>query len=125
MLLYTHPVNEERSRGGQLPVNSFWVSGNGALPAGHAPAPAPELRITHYLRDAALLQDWPAWEAGWHQIDESEGARLQRAAAQGQSVAVSLCGERQARTWRSTGGGWRRLAAAFSRRRAADWLSEL
>ncbi len=125
MLLYTHPVNEERSRGGQLPVNSFWVSGNGALPAGHAPAPPPELRITHYLRDAALLQDWPAWEAGWRQIDEHEGARLHQAAAQGQSVAVSLCGDRQARTWRSTGGRWRRLAAAFSRRRAADWLAEL
>ena len=32
MLLYTHPVNEERTRGGLLPVNSFWVSGSGALP---------------------------------------------------------------------------------------------
>jgi hypothetical protein len=32
MLLYTHPVNEERARGGLLPVNSFWASGTGALP---------------------------------------------------------------------------------------------
>lgn len=126
MLLYTHPVNEERSRGGQLPVNSFWVSGNGALPPGHAPGPPPALRITHYLRDAALRQDWAAWAAGWQQIDESEGARLQQAVDQGRPVAVSLCGERQARTWRSTGGRWsRRLAAAFSRRRAAHWLAGL
>ncbi|WP_332813443.1 phosphoglycerate mutase [Ramlibacter sp.] len=126
MLLYTHPVNEARTAGGQLPVNSFWVSGNGALPAGHAPAPPPELRVTHYLRDAALRQDWAAWASGWQQIDEGECARLQQAAAKGHPVAISLCGERQARTWRSTGGGgWRRLAAAFSRRRAADWLAEL
>ncbi|WBY03474.1 phosphoglycerate mutase [Ramlibacter tataouinensis] len=126
MLLYTHPVNEERSRGGQLPVNSFWVSGNGVLPPGHAPEPPPELRITHYLRDAALRQDWAAWAAGWQQIDEGEGAWLLQAAGAGQSVAVSLCGDRQARTWRSAGGGWRRrLAAAFSRQRAVDWLAEL
>ena len=32
MLLYTHEVNEARIRGGLLPVNSFWVSGTGALP---------------------------------------------------------------------------------------------
>ena len=36
MLLYTHAVNEERARGGLLPVNSFWASGTGALPAEHA-----------------------------------------------------------------------------------------
>ncbi|HYD76738.1 phosphoglycerate mutase [Ramlibacter sp.] len=125
MLLYTHPVNEERTAGGQLPVNSFWVSGNGTLPAGHAIAPPPGLRITHYLRDAALRQDWAAWASGWQQIDEQECARLRQAADAGQPVAISLCGERQARTWRSTGGAWRRLAAAFSRRRAADWLGEL
>ena len=33
MLLYTHDVNEERGRAGLAPVNSFWVSGTGALPA--------------------------------------------------------------------------------------------
>ena len=32
MLLYTHPVNEERQLSGLLPVNSFWVSGCGLLP---------------------------------------------------------------------------------------------
>ncbi len=34
MLLYTHPVNEEREARGLAPVNSFWVGGAGALPTG-------------------------------------------------------------------------------------------
>ena len=54
MLLYTHEVNEARMRGGLLPVNSFWVSGTGALPGSPLPPAAPGLQITHYLRDAAL-----------------------------------------------------------------------
>ncbi len=33
MLLYTHPVNEARTERGAYPVNSFWVSGSGALTA--------------------------------------------------------------------------------------------
>ena len=32
MLLYTHPVNDVRAAQGLAPVNSFWVSGAGALP---------------------------------------------------------------------------------------------
>ena len=32
MLLYTHPANAEREQAGLKPVNSFWVSGAGALP---------------------------------------------------------------------------------------------
>jgi hypothetical protein len=31
MLLYTLPLNDERQRGGLLPVNSFWASGTGAV----------------------------------------------------------------------------------------------
>ena len=29
MLLYTHPINDEREARGALPVNSFWLSGTG------------------------------------------------------------------------------------------------
>ncbi|TFZ07363.1 phosphoglycerate mutase [Ramlibacter henchirensis] len=126
MLLYTHAVNEERTRGGQLPVNSFWVSGNGALPEGAARTPRGGMRLTNSLRDAALLRDWRAWAAAWQQLDERECARLERALDQGLSVAITLCGDRSARTWRSGGAGWRRrITSVFSRRRTADLLADL
>jgi hypothetical protein len=105
MLLYTHHVNEERTRGGLPAVNSFWVSGTGALPASLPAAPPPGLTITHYLRDAAMLRDWTAWTSAWQQIDARECARLAQALDRGEHVALTLCGERNARTWAGRGGG--------------------
>lgn len=126
MLLYTHPVNEERGAAGRLPVNSFWVSGNGALPAGTPPAAPPGWRVVDALREPALRQDWAAWASGWQELDAGECAHLCRMLDEGSTVALSLSGSRQARTWRATGAGWgRRIAAAFSRRSVAQQLSEL
>jgi hypothetical protein len=104
MLLYTHPVNEERTRGGLLPVNSFWVSGTGALPPAVGAPPA-GLQITQYLREAALLEDWRAWAAAWQQLDGEECTRLSGELDRGQSIALTLCGERHAQTWTSEGAG--------------------
>ncbi|MDF2467131.1 MAG: hypothetical protein K0Q43_5366 [Ramlibacter sp.] len=125
MLLYTHRVNEERGRGGLQPVNSFWISGAGALPAAAATAP-PSLQIVNYLRDAALLGDWPAWAAAWKQLDAKECPRLLQALGEGRPVAVTLCGDRSARTWSSAGAGWlHRLSAPFARKQAAMLLEPL
>jgi len=114
MLLYTHEVNEERTRAGLLPVNSFWVSGTGALPPS-AGAPPPGLQIAHELREAALLEDWRAWAAAWQQLDANECTRLHAELDRGQSVTLTLCGERAAQTWQgdSSGGMARRIGAAF------------
>jgi hypothetical protein len=126
MLLYTHSVNDERTRGGLLPVNSFWMSGTGRLPTGRKPAPPQGLQITHYLRDAALLEDWPAWSSAWQQLDARECVRLLASAERGEPATVSLCGERSARTWGPrTAGGWQRVSGAFSRPKAAQILSVL
>jgi hypothetical protein len=127
MLLYTNPLNDERIRGGLLPVNSFWVSGTGALPPAHAAAPPPGLQITHRLRDAALLGDWPAWIRAWQQLDAHECERLDRAAQAGGAVTLTLCGERGAQSWISRApGAWsRRIGALFHRRRAATLLEAL
>lgn len=126
MLLYTHAVNEERTRGGLLPVNSFWASGSGTLDGQQGVQAPAGLQVTHTLRDAALLQDWHAWATGWQQLDANEGARLLRAVAEGRPVALTLCGERRARTWRSAGSGWgRRAAALWSRPKAAESLRDL
>lgn len=127
MLLYTHPVNEERVRGGLLPVNSFWVSGTGGLPASHPPSHPPGLQVTHSLRDAALLGDWAAWAARWQQLDSQECARLLALLERGESIALTLCGERAARTWQSApqGGLARRFKSLFGRKAASTLLGRL
>jgi hypothetical protein len=126
MLLYTLPLNDARQRGGQLPVNSFWASGSGALPAGQAPQPPADLRLTPYLRDAALLGDWHAWALAWQQLDAGECARLLADVERGRSVRVTLCGETGARTWSSAAtGGWQRLRGWLGARRPAQLLEGL
>ncbi|MCC2675186.1 MAG: hypothetical protein K0R58_2133 [Ramlibacter sp.] len=112
MLLYTMPLNDERQRGGLLPVNSFWVSGTGALPGGYDVARAPGLQVSPYLRDSALQEDWAGWATAWQQLDAREGTRLAGELEKGREVRITLCGENGARTWTSAGsGGWRRWAA--------------
>jgi hypothetical protein len=126
MLLYTHTVNEERGRGGQLPVNSFWVSGTGALPAQGMPQPPAGLQITHSLRDVALLQDWHGWSAAWQQVDGRECAQLLRDLGDGRAVSLTLCGDRNAVTWSGQGGGLlRNLGAALRGGRAESVLENL
>jgi hypothetical protein len=127
MLLYTLPLNDARQRGGLLPVNSFWVSGSGALPAHVQPRPAPGLQVTPYLRDAALLGDWHAWASAWTQLDGREIARLLNELDAGRPVRLTLCGEVAARTWSSAAapGGWRRLTRLFAAPSAASLLEGL
>jgi hypothetical protein len=127
MLLYTHPVNDDRSRGGLLPVNSFWASGTGALAAEHAPAVPWGLEVAHSLRDPAVPGDWRAWAAAWQQLDSNECARLLQAASKGETVTLTLCGERNARTWSSRPDGalLRRLGGLFAGRQVTAVLESL
>jgi hypothetical protein len=126
MLLYTHALNDERMRGGLLPVNSFWVSGTGALPADHASAPAGALLRPHALHDAALLQDWSAWAAAWQHVDGLQCRQLNDRLDRKQSVTLTLCGESNARSWSGDGSGWwRRLRGALDRRPLSDIFETL
>jgi hypothetical protein len=130
MLLYTHPINEERTRGGLLPVNSFWVSGTGALPPTFVREAPAGLQIAHDLRGAALLGDWGAWSAAWQQLDAGECARLVQRVDAGESVTLTLCGERQAQTWtgRAASGLLAKLGslrARFGGQRATTALESL
>lgn len=97
MLLYTHPVNDERLARRQQPVNAFWISGAGRVPADFVPTPEPTLDTR--LAAAARADDAPAWCAAWQALDASECARLGERLAQGQAVRLDLCSER----------AWRRL----------------
>ncbi len=104
MLLYTHPVNDARAARGVLPVNSFWLSGTGALPpaaqkAVQIAAVEPPPVVVTPLRDAALNEDWAAWTQAWAQLDATECAALLAALEQGQPCQLTLCGERHAQTF--------------------------
>lgn len=100
MLLYHHPVNDARSARGVPSVNSFWISGTGALPElpRNAVAATKPVLVTS-LRDAALNEDWPAWARAWQALDATECAALLAARNQGGSAELTLCGERSAQTF--------------------------
>ena len=126
MLLYTHAVNDTRVRGGLLPVNSFWASGSGALPADHQSAPPAGLLLPHTLSDAALLQDWGGWSAAWRQVDAVQCRQLNDSLNRGQQVTLTLCGESNARSWSGLDTGWwRRLRGAFGRQPLSNLFETL
>jgi len=102
MLLYTHPVYDARVASGLTPVNSFWVSGTGALPLGYASAPTSlqPMQITT-LRAPALAENWPAWVQAWQELDAAHIQPLCAAAAQGQALKITLCGERSSQSWQT------------------------
>ena len=114
MLLYTHPLNDQREARGQLPVNSFWLSGCGV----HQPAQGVSPTLDDRLRTAALGEDWAAWAKAWQAIDaELPDAGLQR---------LTLCGERSSITLEvQPRNAWQRLVAHWQRPDVAALLEAL
>jgi hypothetical protein len=98
MLLYTHPLNEQREAAGLPALNSFWLSGCGVAQPEQAPLPAVDER----LREPALDEDAVAWAQAWQALDAGPlAAAVQRAQA-GQAVSITLCGERSSATFALT-----------------------
>lgn len=106
MLLYTHPVNEARNAARQLPVNSIWFSGTGDLSPGfdgaHSRQMQEKIQVPRSLAQAALAGDWAAYAAAWTELDATYGRDLLARQAAGETVQLTLCGERAAQTWVST-----------------------
>ncbi len=100
MLLYTHPVNDARAARGVPAVNSFWLSGTGALPEGFNPdALKSHPQVVGTLRAAALNDDWRSWAQAWQALDASECSTLLAALDRGEPCQLTLCGERNAQTF--------------------------
>ena len=108
MLLYDHPVNESRSERGLPVVNSFWLSGTGALAPALSPAADAAPQVADSLRGAALNEDWPAWASAWEQLDATECAALLKALQQGEAVQLTLCGERATQSFVSGSSNFKR-----------------
>lgn len=87
MLLYTHPLNQQREEAGALPLNSFWLSGCGVLQPVRVLEPPV---VDDRLRSAALNEDWAAWREAWIALDASWSQPALR------PQTLVLCGERSA-----------------------------
>jgi len=112
MLLYTHHVNDQRSKQHLPIVNAFWASGTGTL-AGDAadkPTTAAPISVRDALRAPALHDDAAAWVTAWHALDDTTLAHDLQRAQQGEPVQITLCSDTQARTLHTTPlSPWERL----------------
>ena len=118
MLLYTHPVNDERAARGLLAVNSFWLSGCGvAQPAADAAA-----RVDDRLRALAIAEDWAGWAKAWQTLDDGPIAEVRRA---GPAARLTLAGERSSITLAPAAGAWQRLRGRLARPSVAELLEAL
>ena len=99
MLLYTHAVNDERASKGQSSINSFWVSGSGAL--ADTTTDAPQVNVTRALASSAFTNDWAAYSQAWAQLDATDIAQLLAQQNSGEPVRISLCGDSSSVTFES------------------------
>ena len=125
MLLYTHAFNDAREAQRQPAVNAFWVYGAGALPhTPTPPGPAPEVDST--LQEAALRQDWSAWQSAWQALDAGAIAQLERHVANGGAAQLTLCGERSALSWHTAPRSLRqKISSVLRPQRFADVRNQL
>jgi hypothetical protein len=95
MLLYTHTVNNVRSHARAATINSIWLHGTGDLTKVNGQV-STNISIPRVLADAALKEDWPIWVKVWEQLDATACADLLKRIQTGESVILTLCGERSA-----------------------------
>jgi hypothetical protein len=116
MLLYAHPLHDERQARGDLPVNSFWLSGCGVRQAADVDA----VLIDARLREPMLAEDWAAWAEAWVALDASALADMLGRAERSEAVSLTLCGERCSQRfdnvpqslWKRLSRSWQSVAVA-------------
>ena len=128
MLMYTHPVNEARSQARRPTVNSFWISGAGALDGTSTSIPSPSSASMQYVQDLsrpALQGDWRAWSEAWRALDAQTLAPLLakvRSAQAGASephaphrqISLTLCSAFKSHTFSSGNvSAWSRFKRVF------------
>lgn len=103
MLLYTHPANDERESRGQLPINSFWISGTDDLPAsGSSAQESPPITLPRSLANAVFNEDWAGYAQAWQALESGEMAELLTRQRGGATVRLTLCGEHSAQTFETS-----------------------
>ena len=124
MLLYTHPVNDERGARGQVSVNSFWLSGSGALKG--PVASCPHVKTATQLVQPALANDWAAYAQAWTALNDTGIAQLLAQQKDGATVRLSLCGDSKAMTFETAPQGvFTKMKSLFSPLPAITALKQL
>ena len=124
MLLYTHPINDERAAIGQRSINSFWVSGSGALI--QVATDHPHTNVTKALAQSAFTNDWAAYAQAWAQLDANDIAQLLAQQHGGKTTRISLCGESNAMTFETAQHGvLTKIKNAFSPQPPINFLQQL
>ncbi len=104
MLLYTHPLSDDRMARGQQAVNSFWIHGSGRY-TGAAPT-TPEPLVADDLRLPALQGDAAQWASAWQRIDQGACRQLLAELQTGRPASLVLCSERHALVFETRPFGW-------------------
>ena len=123
MLLYTHPLNDQRARYKLPSVNSFWASGTGAWMDA---APNTPLKVQDALRASALQDDGARWTQAWREIDSTLLTIALESLERGDPTQITLCGEQRAVTLQQPASGlWSRLTRRLAQPQTLALLKSL
>jgi hypothetical protein len=100
MLLYQHPVNDQRSLQGRWTINAFWV--HRSLEQLYPEMSGAQIRLD--LREAAYADDATRWQQQWQTLDAQIGAALQRSSHS--MASITLCSETNWRHYRPHQATW-------------------
>lgn len=96
MLLYHHPVNDERAALGLPPVNALWFHGSGLAQASPGQA---QTQFEATLHLPALDLNPQAWAQAWQTLDQDVVAPFVHHLENGGIGQLSLCSETECHNW--------------------------
>ena len=97
MLFYTHPIHDTRLARGQLPINSFWISGAGVLD--RTVATPGGVQLEPRLCTTQAQQDPSTNAQLWADLDATVIADVLASARLGMPVQLTFSGHHQAHTY--------------------------
>jgi hypothetical protein len=102
MLLYQHPVNDERSLKGQWTVNSFWLHRR----LEQLYPDATEFGVALDLRETLQPNNAKLWQQAWEHLDATVCQSLSQSLDQNQAISLTLCSETAWRHYRPQPLSW-------------------
>jgi hypothetical protein len=102
MLLYQHPVNDERSLKGRWTVNSFWLHRR----IDQLYPDAADLDVALDLRENMQASNAKLWQQAWEHLDATLCQSLCQALDQNHDVSLTLCSETSWRHYRPQPASW-------------------
>ena len=124
MLLYTHPLNDERARYKLPSINSFWVSGTGTLARRRSQHAAQSTRRTAHQR--AARRRCHAGPRPGMTLDNTVLAAALQSLERGEAIQLTLCGEHRAVTLQQPATSlWARLTRRLAKPQTLALLKSL